>query len=655
MTDNQSDQQTEIRAENIGVVGDHAHVEGGIHFHALPISPTDLRNRKSMLQLVHNFWIQGVLEQSLHSAAMLELGMEYNPDAVEHPWDMVIQVPDQPEKALPQSTKIIDVFDQFSGTLLILGEPGSGKTTTLLELARAAIARAESDPAQYFIPVVFNLSSWAEKQQPLADWLVAELNTKYHIPQKVARPWVEDDALLFLLDGLDEVRADRRDACVAAINAFCQEHLVPIVVCSRTADYDALTAKLHLQGAISLRPLTPAQIDAYLVGVGTELQTVRATLQHDPVLQEMAQSPLMLSIIALAYRGFSIGDLKPLNTPDARHQHLFDTYVQSMFHRRGKERPYTPEQTTHWLAYLAQHITAHAQTLFLIENIQPDWLPPRDRRRAHILAYLIFRLVFGLLGGLGVGFGVGPAAGLIIVLLRGSVDKLIPGMAFGLIAGLIFVFVPSGRLDFVKPIEALTWSWQNAISTLRSRLIVALVLGLIGGLGFGLVGGPIFGLVLGIVYTLGIGLIYVLGSGLSGVEVTTKATPNQGIRQSIRNCVIVGLIGGLAIGLIIGLVDGLVFGLVGKPDIGLVFGLICGLGVGLVFGLVQGGGAAAILHYTLRYVLYQTGCAPWNLTRFLDYCTDRILLRKVGGGYIFIHRLLQEHFAAMAADGSNDV
>ena len=31
----------------------------------------------------------------------------------------------------------------------------------------------------------------------------------------------------------------------------------------------------------------------------------------------------------------------------------------------------------------------------------------------------------------------------------------------------------------------------------------------------------------------------------------------------------------------------------------------------------------------------------------LDYAADRIFLQKVGGGYIFIHRLLLEHFAAL--------
>jgi hypothetical protein len=36
----------------------------------------------------------------------------------------------------------------------------------------------------------------------------------------------------------------------------------------------------------------------------------------------------------------------------------------------------------------------------------------------------------------------------------------------------------------------------------------------------------------------------------------------------------------------------------------------------------------------------------------LDYAADRIFLRKVGGGYIFIHRMLMEYFAALETDPS---
>jgi hypothetical protein len=35
---------------------------------------------------------------------------------------------------------------------------------------------------------------------------------------------------------------------------------------------------------------------------------------------------------------------------------------------------------------------------------------------------------------------------------------------------------------------------------------------------------------------------------------------------------------------------------------------------------------------------------------FLDHCVDLIFLRRVGGGYIFIHRLMMEHFAEMYVD-----
>jgi len=34
-----------------------------------------------------------------------------------------------------------------------------------------------------------------------------------------------------------------------------------------------------------------------------------------------------------------------------------------------------------------------------------------------------------------------------------------------------------------------------------------------------------------------------------------------------------------------------------------------------------------------------------DYAQFLDYASDRIFLQKVGGGYVFIHRLILEHFA----------
>ena len=52
--------------------------------------------------------------------------------------------------------------------------------------------------------------------------------------------------------------------------------------------------------------------------------------------------------------------------------------------------------------------------------------------------------------------------------------------------------------------------------------------------------------------------------------------------------------------------------------------------------------------FTLRLVLCCTGKIPWNYARFVDYATECSFLHKVGSGYIFVHRQLREHFAAMS-------
>ena len=56
---------------------------------------------------------------------------------------------------------------------------------------------------------------------------------------------------------------------------------------------------------------------------------------------------------------------------------------------------------------------------------------------------------------------------------------------------------------------------------------------------------------------------------------------------------------------------------------------------------------ACLKHYVLRILLWRNDYAPLNYIRFLDYAAERVFLRKVGGGYIFTHRLLMEYFATL--------
>jgi eukaryotic-like serine/threonine-protein kinase len=120
--------------------------------------------------------------------------------------------------------------------------------------------------------------------------------------------------------------------------------------------------------------------------------------------------------------------------------------------------------------------------------------------------------------------------------------------------------------------------------------------------------------------------------------------PNQGVRRSARSALLSGLAAGLAGGLVVGLI----FGPAAGPP-GVVFGLVCGLLFGLIAALAFGG-YAYLSHLALRLVLWRHRAMPLNYVSFLDYCTERIFLRKVGGGYIFVHRLLLEYFASLEPD-----
>jgi hypothetical protein len=182
------------------------------------------RARAVLLDRVHRYWVRGVLEQSLYQEARIELGMTVTVDAPP-PWDVVVASPDGSSRVVAPGTTMAEVFDELDETMLVLGTPGSGKTTMMLELARELLRRANTD-SQHPIPVVLTLSSWALRQEPLGDWIVRKLAARYRIPTAQARLWLNADRLVPLLDGLDEVAEEHqlsiavlayRDAAVGTV------------------------------------------------------------------------------------------------------------------------------------------------------------------------------------------------------------------------------------------------------------------------------------------------------------------------------------------------------------------------------------------------------------------------------------------------------
>jgi serine/threonine protein kinase len=593
----------------------------------IPYSKQGYNNRKILLNKVKNYWVKGVLETSLHGIALIELGLENRLDSLDRPWGMLWETLEQARQPLPQKTKIIDLFQQMGegGTLLILGEPGAGKTTTLLELTRDLITVAEEDTSQR-IPVVFNLSAWTNEKIKIAEWLIRELNTKYQVSKEIGKNLIKNQQLLLLLDGLDEISIERRDTCVEAINKFIQIHgETEIVVCSRIKDYEALSNRLRFQGAVFIQPLTLEQIHQYLNSAGSELATVKIALQADTTIQELAKSPLMLSIMTIAYQGLSVTELPEMNLEERR-QHLFDKYIQRMFDRRGvtnKYSQYSQQQSMQWLTWLAQRLKQQSQTVFLIERVQPDWL--QSNRQKYIYGICVW-LTFIILG-LVISEGFFARSRQIILLMYS-------GLVFWAIFGVYRI----------RTVENLKWSWQKGGNNIIRGVTVGSILGLLVKVLYELLFHPlhwrifdpkfldlqIYSWTRGITFGLSVGLVYGLIGGFTAPSISTQTVANQGIWQSVKNAIIFGFIGLIVLG-------------IAARALGW-YSFFWGM-YGLWFGVAAGGGEACIKHLILRIILCYKGYIPWNYARFLNYATERIFLQKVGGGYIFVHRLLLEHFA----------
>lgn len=563
-------------------------------------SPQHRRNQENVCAAVRAAWIDGALKQSLTESVRLELKIDDLPGMLRR---QMILVEGRAPSRQPVTGDIADVFREGGRALLILGAPGSGKTFTLLELCRPILEGAEVDPHRP-VPVILNLSTWAQDRGALADWIADEMWRQYGLSRQVTPVWLNAGHLVLLLDGLDEVASDARDACVQAINNFRETHDAGMVVCSRSADYDELSEKLALMRAVEIQPLTREKIDAYLSDDRLELAAARQAVADDDALAKLADTPLMLNIMAVAYRGLSPDQLQPLlSSVRARRAHLYDAYIERMFRRRPlKDRRYTVAQVLHWLRFLAARLTERDQTQYFIEEMQSDWLPGR------------WRLWFGVLAGVLFGAVLGVVTGVAFSVLTGALFSVLIGALFGVLYAVLSIL--NASFDDIGPtdvLESVLLHLDTALDLDFNKPTTLVSLSMKPGKMVGL-------------------LISARVSALAGAAIGVKVGE------------LVGVLAGAAVGVRVGAVVGVVFGMVfivvfGAPFF-MLFSVLFSVLISVLFGTV-------IQPYLLRLLLALSGSLPLRLVPFLNDMSDHILLQRAGASYRFIHRTLQEHIAEL--------
>jgi MFS family permease len=554
-----------------------------------------------------------------------------------------------------EDTDIKNIFNNWKDgqRLLILGEPGAGKTIALLQIAEkfhSAISKeADKNVLEKPIPVVFHLSSW-KRGQSIKEWLIQELSKKYGFPRGQAKNWVENQKLFLFLDGFDQVEPEYHQNCVEEINNFEASN---IVVCSRSEQYEALSkdVRLNINHAVCIKPLTHIQINKYLAKLNKP--GLKQILDEDKELLKLAENLFWLNIMTNLHER-----LPREGQPKDRKNKLFDEYIKTRFDKID-ELKYDKEKTIKWLTWLA----SKSKSVFLIEEMQPSWLT-KDQKKLYLIVTLcngmILGLLFGIPYGLIIHFYISSSWGL----LQGSLkDGIVLGIAAGCILGTSVQYFLKVHKRPIKTHKEVFLSVQKAKDTswifLKESVKDAIMIGgflflfcfvflqifdypMMLRLRMGLIIGGFFGLI-----TL---IIRLLSNSLVEKKEVKTVKPNQGILDSRKKAYLMAKITTVGLAIINTLLILIIHhSQIDKLPVTLILGLCSALVTGGVAAFMHDSGRACQQHFTLRIVLSLTGDIPWNYAKFLDYVSKSNklnFLNKIGGGYQFFNEMFKEHFAS---------
>ncbi|MFI5960157.1 NACHT domain-containing protein [Cryptosporangium sp. NPDC051539] len=498
-----------------------------------------------------------------------------------------------------------DLLDdpRIRGRVVVLGEPGSGKTALLLRLARVGRIRPQGR-----VPVLLRLSSWDPAGQSFDDWVASRLLADYC----VAAP-VPVDRILPLLDGLDEMPAARRGDAVRAISARLPS-TAPLVVTARTTEYlDALEAagETVLPGAVvvELVRLPAAVVGDYLARAVPPVHADDWALlwKRDAGghLTAAIGAPLWVDLMRVAYSdpagSRDPADLSGLTDASAIHAHLLDALVPAAYPDAGTSGGnWTREDAQRWLTFLALAMcTRGTYDIAWWELVET--LPRRAR--------VMFGLVIGVL------FGLGGTA--------------LAGWKFGVPTALIFGPLIALGLSVRTAPARRRVRFRRSGQSVPRRLFNAYGIGWVTGCGPGYAINPWLGIAVG----AAIGFAYEFTTAMreDAVDVTIPGDP-RGVERGDRDrAAVSGLLGCVLIGLPVGAIAGPVAGLLAGPGCGVVLAV---------------SNSAWGRYLIARAWWAASGALPWRLPAFLADAHDRGVLRQVGGVYQFRHGLVRDRLAA---------
>jgi hypothetical protein len=216
----------------------------------------------------------------------------------------------------PASLTHSDILGSGS-RILVIGEPGSGKSSLMKRLLRDECRRALSAPRRARFPIMIELKSISVPSDPVdrpGEWLLDHISDEVSRSRvfqidKTFNSYLETTGLLILLDGLDEVALASYPIIQEAINDLCRilERIGPknaVVVTMRNQFYNRVRDDFReaFSHVMFLNRFTPSEVFDFLSrwpSLGQQpgkLLQIYGELADRPTLREMCSNPLVLAM-----------------------------------------------------------------------------------------------------------------------------------------------------------------------------------------------------------------------------------------------------------------------------------------------------------------------------------------------------------------------